>query len=162
MFDMFKKKKEGKEDLSRRNFLKGAALIPAGVIVTASGLAQASNKPNNEPKEDYLIKTWKEEGITYMEYELPSHVQPFFKHPEGRCRAISVPIYNLEKEKTWKKKSYTDRMKTYVDMHKEKEPKEWVNPYIYIINIKGHDELFGAMINKSKLEFETNVYTVYG
>lgn len=163
-----KEKKEEKVDLSRRNFMKGAAIIPAGVVVATTGKAVASSSP----KVDYLKKTWVEEGITYKEYELPEHIQPFFKHPEGRGRAISVPIYNLGAETNLTEKGYTKKLKNYIEMHQREDENKrdsvdgsdhnWDNPYCYIIRVKGHPELFGGMINQQELEFENSVYTVYG
>jgi len=182
-FGKGKKDKEVDEDEvfdeGRRNFLKGAAVtIPvgvAGVVVMASGVQAGES---NSVKSDYLKKTWVEDGITYMQYELPSNVQPFFKHPDGRGRAISTPIYNLDKEhfnhtesydepqkwvwtKDQRKAKFLDKMVNYIRMGQNQDAEGWATPYCYIVCIKGNDNLFGAMINQKKLEFETDVYTVY-
>jgi len=177
MFGKKKKKDSGdsKPDLSRRNFLKGAAIIPAGVVVAVAGTSMASTSSSassdnsSELKADYFKKSWVEDGINYAEYELPENVHAFFKHPEGRDRAIEVPIYNLDKE-CGTKEELLENLKNYIKMHQKGDPgivgggdeaKLWGNPYCYIINIKNNEKLFGAMINKEKLEFETNIYTVY-
>jgi len=81
----------------------------------------------------------------------------------------SCPIYNLDKE-CGTKEELLENLKNYIKMHQKGDPgivgggdeaKLWGNPYCYIINIKNNEKLFGAMINKEKLEFETNIYTVY-
>ena len=75
----FGKKDDEEVDLSRRNFLKGASVIvPAGIVV-AAGSSLGSEGKSEKVKSDYLKKTWVEDGITYMEYDLPQHIQPFFK-----------------------------------------------------------------------------------
>lgn len=161
-----KSKKKVEPDLGRRNFLKAASIIPAGVVVAAASNAVGA-KNTSAPKSNYLKKEWVEDGINYREYELPENIQPFFKHPEGRGRAISVPIYNLDKEngldgKGATREAYIRRMVDYIGIHKRDNPETWANPYCYIINIKGNDTLFGVMVNQSLLEFESSVYTVYG
>ena len=145
---------------SRRSFLKLFGVGTPAVALTAVIGSNATETESNV-KKNYLVKEYKKDGINYLEYELPPTVEALFKTPD-RKRAIYCPIkvaYSVEE-----KENLIKYMKNTAMMHLNKDSKyaaKWEEVYIYIVNIEGRQDLFGIMINKSKLELETDVYTVY-
>ena len=78
--------------LDRRSFLKflGLSTVAGGASVAAVVPVIAAE----DEKDDYLVKEWTEDGITYLEYMFPATVQALFKNKD-RTRAIYCPIRKI-------------------------------------------------------------------
>jgi hypothetical protein len=115
MLNIFKKKIEKASTIpapktnkvnstNRRGFLQQLGVL-FGAAATAPVLAKANSidsiaKSQNPQSTDFLKKTWKQDFITFYEYELPANVPAYFKAP-NRPRPIYCPMRKLDENKSY-------------------------------------------------------------
>ena len=158
--------------MDRRGFLKRFGVLAGGMAATAIPVSGATAK--NEPKGDFLKKTWEKDGITFFEYELPKDIPATFTNKK-RGRAFYCPMYDISDNSGQQKveKAVKTLQGHQRGAQREKEstldpkysgPKYfdgWLNPYCYIVKIKDRPDLMGILVNKDKLELERDAYTIY-
>ncbi len=170
----------------RRSFLKFFGL---GSIAAATPMVAAMAVEKIDPKEDYLVKEWSEDGITFLEYLLPASVPAVFSTGD-KAKTIHCPMHRVGKVvgteliDVDKSSTVTDGhqsfdnvvMRPYLHhevtdklliaqivncakMHIESD--KWPTAYVYMIRIKEHPELFGVFMNQKKFAIDADNYACY-
>lgn len=80
---------------SRRSFLKFFGIgVPAIAATSVAGSVPLLEKSEASVRDNFLVKEWEQDGITYLEYSFPPVVQAMFK-TQDRKRAIYRPIRRI-------------------------------------------------------------------